>query len=355
MSSDFYPYLEVSGSPYEMGRQHGEALPDLIRRFIEMIMASVTSPERSIDKILERTHKVIPLLEEHCPNLLEEIRGLAAGANISFEEAVLLQLRGEVANIPDGDCTTYAISGTGTSAGQLLIGQNSDMGEDQEEVGIVLKLIPESGPRILMWTFAGHLGYHGMNSEGVAHFANALGGGPKWKFGLSHYPLKRMMLEQRTVKEVLALFDSYPVASSGNYVLSGGCRNYCNVEVTPEGYAAIGPGEDGFIAHTNHFLGSPWACTENYERSTKDSFPRLNRMRSLIQSRFGQIEISDVKEFLSDHDNGPASICRHTHEHEGSEGGSGKTVCALIAEPEAGKMHVCKGNPCRGRFRSFEV
>jgi hypothetical protein len=35
-----------------------------------------------------------------------------------------------VANVPDGDCTTYAISGSGTAAGQLLIGQNSDMGEE---------------------------------------------------------------------------------------------------------------------------------------------------------------------------------------------------------------------------------
>jgi hypothetical protein len=50
MSSDFYPYLEVSGSPYEMGLQHGEALPDRIRRFIEMILASVTSRASSRGK-----------------------------------------------------------------------------------------------------------------------------------------------------------------------------------------------------------------------------------------------------------------------------------------------------------------
>jgi len=353
--TDSYPYLEVSGAPYEMGLQHGEALPERIRRFIDMILEAVTGPERPKDQILKRTHAAVPLLEEHCPNLLEEIRGLADGAGISFEEAVLLQLRGEVAQIPDGACTTYAISGAGTTTGEMFIGQNSDMGPEQEEVGIVLKLTPARGPRILMWTFAGHLGYHGMNSEGVAHFANALGGGPEWKFGLSHYPLKRMMLEQRTVGEVLTLLDRYPVASSGNYVLRGGCGNYCNVEVTPDGYATNCPGEEGFVAHSNHFLCSPWACPENYESSLKDSFPRLHRMHSLIQNRFGQIGVDDVIEFLSDHENEPTSICRHTHEHNDHPGGAGKTVCALIAEPEGGRMHVCKGNPCQGRWETFEV
>ncbi|MDP6506989.1 MAG: C45 family autoproteolytic acyltransferase/hydrolase, partial [Planctomycetota bacterium] len=261
MSEQTYPFIEVGGSHFEMGVQHGQACPDRVNRFVEIILDGATSEERTRDQILLRTRLAVPLMEEHCPGLLEETRGLAEGARISFEEAVLLQLRGEVGNYPD-ECTTFAVPGTGTATGEMFIGQNSDMGPAQEEVGIVLRCVPDRGPRILMWTFAGHLGYHGMNSEGVAHFANALGGGPAWKFGLSHYPLKRMILEQRTVDEVLQLIDGYPVCSSGNYMLCGGCGNYCCAEVTPEGYGIAGPGEAGFLAHSNHFLCSPWGCEE---------------------------------------------------------------------------------------------
>lgn len=357
MSPQEYPFVEVSGAPYDMGFQHGQAVPDRIHRFIEMILQAAVSPERTRENILRRAMAAVPLMEEHCPRLLEEVRGLAAGARISFEEAVLLQLRGEVVHLPDGGCTTFAISGNGTVAGQMFIGQNSDMGPAQEEVGIVLHLVPARGPRILMWTFGGHLGYHGMNSEGVAHFANALGGGPPWKFGLSHYPLKRLMLERRTVAEVLSLLDCYPVASSGNYVLSGGCGRYCNVEVTPEGYRTLGPGEEGFVAHANHFLCSPWACPENNEKSVKDSFHRLDRMRHLIASRIGRIALQDVQGFLSDHEEYPESICRHPDDGQGKAGPPhrGKTVCSLIAEPDGGRLHVCKGNPCQGQWRTYKV
>ncbi|MBI2195241.1 MAG: hypothetical protein HYU36_24945 [Planctomycetes bacterium] len=352
-----YPYLEVSGTPFEMGLQHGHAVPDSIHRFLEMIFDATTNSDRPRDAILKRTLRVVPLLETHAPRFLEEIRGLAAGAQIRFEEAVLLQLRGEVAQIPDGACTTYAISGRGTATTQILIGQNSDMGPDQEEVGLVLRLAPDRGPRILMWTFAGHLGYHGMNSQGVAHFANALGGGPPWRFGLSHYPLKRLMLERRTLAEILDLAGRYPVCSSGNYALSTGCGRICNLEITPAGYDTLGPGEDGFIAHSNHFLCSPWACPENHQKSLTDSFSRLARIRHLIASRFGHIRVSDVQQFLSDHDHYPFGICRHPHDGRENPGSAsrGKTVCSLVAEPENGRLHVCKGNPCQGSWKTYEV
>ena len=51
----------------------------------------------------------------------------------------------------------------------------------------VLHLQPMGKPEVLIWTFGGMLGYHGMNSAGVAHFANALGGGPQGQFAMPHY------------------------------------------------------------------------------------------------------------------------------------------------------------------------
>ena len=64
---------------------------------------------------------------------------------------------------------------------------------------------PQGKPEVLIWTFGGMLGYHGINSAGVAHFENALGGGPPGRFAMPHYPVERMMLECDRLDQVFDL------------------------------------------------------------------------------------------------------------------------------------------------------
>jgi isopenicillin-N N-acyltransferase-like protein len=349
-----YPFIRVSGTPYEMGYQHGRQAAERIKRFVEIILKNAGVPEAATRRdVLERTKVFEPMFRHYVPELVEEIEGLKDGAGISFEETLLIQIRGEISHVgadlrvcPQG-CTTFVLSGDVTADGKILIGQNSDMHKEQEEVAIVLRLTPAHGPRILMWTFGGHLGYHGMNSAGVAHFANALGGGPAWKLGLPHYPIKRKMLEQRTVAEALRRLDAMPVCSSGNYVLCGGCKTICDVELTPDGYAVLRDEGAGFIVHSNHFLSPKFRTADTDAQSLPDSFHRLPRLHSLIQSERGRVTVDDVKRFLADHANHPQSICRHTVDM--------KTVASLIAEPERGRFHVCAGNPCEGEWVTYEV
>jgi len=347
-----FPFIKVAGSPYEMGYQHGQTCDDRIKKFVELIIKGA-SDGKSVTRqdVLNRTKVFQPLFEEYCPKLVEEIRGLADGARIPFEEALLLQIRGEINNVCSSGCTAYAISGEGTANGEIIIGQNSDMTPVMEELGIVLHLTPEKGQNIIMWTFGGHLGYHGMNSAGVAHFANALSGGPGWQFGLPHYPVKRRMLEQATVAECLRLLDNTQVCSSGNYVLTGGCRTIIDVELTPEGYATLDDAGEGFIVHTNHFLSPRFATFDTDARSSPDSFERLNRLRTLIKNEYGSITVESVKGFLRDHENPPISICRHLNEQNPNS----KTVASMITEPESGRFHVCVGNPCENEFQTYDI
>ena len=106
------------------------------------------------------------------------------------------------------------------------------------------------------------------------------------------------------------------------------------------------------MAHTNHYLCAPYACQENFDKSLKDSFPRLQTMRSLIDQKLPEVTLEDVKGFLSNHDGHPTSICRHPHDGHGDEilPNTGRTVCSLIAEPSEGRLHVALGNPCENAF-----
>lgn len=348
-----YPFFEAHGEPRELGRQHGEQAAEMIGGYLDLLAESL---QLSREQLRQRALRFQPLFEKFCPDLLLESAGLAEGARLTLADALAAQLRGELAQVGDGACTTFAIGPRGTATHTTFAGQTSDNPPELERFGYVLKLRPSNKPAVLMWTFGGMLGYHGLNEHGVSHFANALGGGPSWKFALSHYPLKRLILEQRSLRDVLRLMREFPVCSNGNYMLADGGGAILDVELTSGG-PFIPFDQERFLVHSNHYLCPEHACDANFRQSLSDSFPRLDRLRTLIDQKFGAIHLADVQRFLADHDGHPVSICRHSHAGPSGPmlGCSGKTVAALIAEPEQRRLHVTLGNPCENPFVTYSL
>lgn len=334
-----YPLYRARGTHRELGRQHGEQAALRIRAHVESIRSGQKlSPER-LRRVASRFQ---PLFERYCPHLLEEMRGLAEGAGIAFEDAMACNIRGELGSARAEGCTAYVIGREGMAERQVVAGQNSDMGRDGISLAYVLHLQPQGKPDVLIWTFGGMLGYHGMNSAGVAHFSNALGGGPRSQFGMPEYVYERMMLECRSLEQVLELLRKMPLASNENFILCDGEGNIADVEATPAGLEILRDQGDGYLVHANHFLCQRYATAENLKRSLADSFPRQDRMKSLIKSRYGSIKVDDIKGFLGDHSGYPVSICRHDR--------GMCTVASLISEPARRRMHVALGNPCQQRY-----
>ncbi|MBK9167532.1 MAG: hypothetical protein IPM24_08710 [Bryobacterales bacterium] len=342
-----YPLYRCSGSHRELGRQHGEQARDRIRAHIAYLQQGFKGGR---DKFHRAALGFVPLFEQHCPHLVDEIRGLGEGAGIPFAEAMACNIRGEISRAPVEGCTAYAIRSRQTASGGVLVGQNSDLPGKMIEFAYVLHLKPVGKPEVMIWTFGGMIGYHGMNSAGVAHFANALGGGPAGRFALPHYPVKRLMLECRNLTEVLAVFERAPLASNGNYVMADGNGEVLDVEATTEGPQILRDEGKGYIAHTNHFLCSRYATKENYDKSSPDSFKRQERIDALLAQDAGQLDVAALQRFLSDHSNGPRSICRHPDKADGSQ-----TVASIIAEPGRRRMHVAAGTPCNSRFVAYSM
>lgn len=349
-----YDLVKAEGTHRELGRQHGEQAVASIRAHVDYI---ARTQQLSSDNLAAKALKFKPLFDQYCPHLLDEIEGLAEGAGITTAEALACNLRGELGRAPADGCTTYVIGRSSTAAGDVLIGQNSDMSQPNIEMGYVLHLKPKDKPQVLVWTFGGMIGYHGMNSAGVAHFANALGGGPAGQFGLSHYPVKRMMLECSTLNEVMDIFHRVPLASNGNYVVCDGNGDILDIEANSTGPQMIGDDKRGYIAHTNHYLCPVYATRENHKASLADSFPRLERMNKMIETDVGRVDVQRIKSYLSDHSNGEASICRHLRSEDVEKDfeTAGRTVASMIAEPANKRMHVALGNPCASEYVTYSM
>src|SRR5262245_27410188 len=89
---DALPLIAVAGGAYEMGCQHGEQARALVKKYLVWI-ERITGESR--DRLCHNAMSFLPAIEGLSPKLVEEIRGLASGAGISFPEAVLCQTRAE--------------------------------------------------------------------------------------------------------------------------------------------------------------------------------------------------------------------------------------------------------------------
>jgi isopenicillin-N N-acyltransferase-like protein len=338
-----FPLVEVSGSAYEMGHQHGAQAADLVARYLLWI-EKLTGKTR--DVLCRNAMAFVPFIEMLSPQLVEEIRGLADGADISFDEAVLCQARAEAAHEHEGGCTAFALTGSATADGRPLAGQNQDLDPEYADVTIVLRVCPDDGrPRAVMVTFAGQLGYAGMNELGLAHFANALYNCP-WHPGLPHYPLKRVMYEQRSLDACVDILRQHPTCSAGNMVFCIGSGEIADLEIRPEGVVRYEGEHPDAILHTNHYLTPEYASHE--DDTLPDSRPRLARIQHLVQEEWGGITVDTMKRVLADHEGDPAGICRHGDRKMHS-------VAGYVADPARGAFHVRRGHGCLGTWEAYEV
>ena len=338
-----FPLIEAEGDAYALGRQHGEQARPLVERHLRLVERLTGKPR---DVLCGNAMGLVPYMEQLGAPFVEEVRGLADGAGISFPEAVLCQARAEAAHAVEGACTAFALTGEATADGRTLAGQNQDLETEYADVAILLRVRPTDGrPAALMFTFAGQLGYSGMNVHGLAHFANSLYDF-EWQPGLPHYPLKRIALEQRTVSQVVDLMRRHRTCSAANLVLADGQGAIGDVEIRPEGIAVFEDDHPHRRLHTNHYLTPEFVGYET--GSLPDSRPRLERVRELVRAAWGTITVDTLKEILADHASDPAAICRHGARRMHS-------ISGYIAEPQKGVLHVRRGHGCLGTWTAYPV
>jgi isopenicillin-N N-acyltransferase-like protein len=351
--------VKVFGGPYDRGRQHGRACGDLIRRYPEVLLDvislegrwraldRVSAPEKRED-LLSRAMTFLPAMEAFAPHLVEEIRGIADGARVSLAEALLVNVRAEVMGVPASEalCTSFAVGREATADGTVLSGQNLDQHPANRDLMIVLHVEPDRGPAILMCTFAGLVGYPGINSLGVSLAQNALSTHEWRREGIPHYLLKRVLLEQEDAGSCTAVGTRACVCSSQNYVITDRSGAICDLELTPHRFAILGD-KRGIVVHANHFCSPALTPEEALLQNMPDSALRQSRMEVLLSESRGGIRLDNLKSALADHKGWPTSICRHQSNVE--------RIASLIAEPDHGRLHVAAGNACKTEFIAYSL
>ncbi len=359
------PVVDVAGAPYERGFQHGRQCGDLIARYPELL-AEIIEDEGHLrgleagaarlgrDRLFAEASAFLPSLTAFAPHLIEEVRGIADGAQRPFDEVLLVNVRAGVLGLiaspvptvgADDACTAFAIGPDENGGGAVLAGQNLDQDPRNGDLLIVLRVEPDEGLAMLMCSFAGLVGYPGLNAAGVAVFQNALSTSVWRRAGMPHYFMKRVLLEQQSVADCLAVMRRSRVCSSGNYVLADR-RGLLDVELTPDGLALV-EASDGVLVHANHFVDADLTLDDVLLPRLPDSPSRVARLRELVAHEQPRAGLHSLQAALSDHAGYPTSICRHEERMV--------TIASMIAEPERGYLHVTAGNPCAWAYETYTL
>lgn len=349
-ASQRYPELEVSGSARDMGRQLGEAAGDLIRGFVEMALLSVQKTVRvSRQRAIQIAQQSLQLGSHYDDQIVDELRGIAEVTGISLEDLMLLQVRNQLPDEPNGACTSFSLGAGATREGRPIIGQNWDNDPELDPFTIVLRRRPLDEPAMICVTQVGLVAYIGLNDAGLAACLNTLPA-PSRAIGVPHYFTLRGIYKTRTLKDAVQAVERAQRAIPANIMMATP-QGPANLEVTCDRVYVLENSQQ--LTHTNHCLHPELLGVNREFPELIESGPRHHRIDKLLGEATENMSVDQMKELLADHDGYPKSICRHSNDHP--QHGFWTTVFSVIVDVEAGQLLVSRGNPCEVDYQLYQL
>jgi isopenicillin-N N-acyltransferase-like protein len=364
-----FPLIEVSGTPHERGRQYGRLAANRIRKGIAHYTVQLDRLNLDRAGVAALVRAYTPVIERFDPTHLEEIQGIAAGADLELTDIVLLNARTEIlklteepalrAALADG-CTAVAVMPEATADGRLIHAQNWDWKAECVETAVVLHVRRDDGPDILTFTEAGGLARSGMNSAGIAITANYLQSDRDYHdIGVPLALIRRKVLQQEYLALAMQAVHSTAKSAANNMMVSGGGPNGAvgiDFECAPDEAFQVHP-ERGVLVHANHFV-SPVALGKLRDTglaSSPCSIYRDLRVRDLLAPHVGGITVQHVKDALFDDFQTPYSVARPPRPSATRSDGMTASVAMVVMQPALGLMEVCPLPALNRTFTEYRV
>jgi len=336
--------IEISGTPHERGIQYGRQAAREIAQAVGHYGAQAEGLGVDPGRLAQIVREYLPVLENFDPRQVEEMRGIAAGAGVSFEQVVLVNARTELLKKDKTDgCTGVVVRPAATRDKQLIHAHNWDWKYEAATSCVILRIRNQDGPDILTFTEAGALARFGFNARGICITANGLDCDRDYRRpGVPLALIRRKMLEQTHLALALRIGYCTPKSGSNNMLISHAPSGLVyDFECAPDETFMVEP-QNGLLVHANHWL-SPVALTKLKECAMADApstFYRQVRPREALEPRIGNITFDDVTAVMLDDFESPWSICYPPRASSPTDPSTYATVATLIMRPILGEMQV---------------
>jgi isopenicillin-N N-acyltransferase-like protein len=341
-----FPIITTAGSPYEVGFQHGQQAADqaraAYRRFCQHNVGDPAERDR-LARMLEAT------VARRRPEALAEMRGIADGAGMGFEQILELNFSIELWSEtflapPVRGCT---LVGARQAGGGLLIGKTMDVTPGDDQYLLVQRLSPAQGHAFVHVTYAGTLWTDGgVNAAGLAQVNSALETNARNLEGYPVFLMTRDLLQHGNSVEAAAAtaLASDAVNYGTNILLADSAGDMAVVErsVTRQALRRDQAPGDGLFA-TNHSTQPEMAPvlggSADLLANSAERFERLSGPARPLPAT-----LDDFEQLFRDHTR-PGGFCQH------GQGGL-HTIGSFIVSPESRQLWVARGAPCQNEFEA---
>ncbi|WBL81425.1 C45 family peptidase [Bradyrhizobium xenonodulans] len=363
-----FPLIEISGPPRERGRQYGQKAAGRIKKGTTHYFAQLKELSLDANGVAALVRDYLPVIEAFEPSYIEEMRGIAEGADIPFEDIVLLNARTEIIKLanpairarlktpedPDG-CTGVVVMPQATANDRLIHAQNWDWKRECAETAVVLKVRRDDGPDLMTFTEAGALGRCGFNAVGIAITANYLESDRDYRrVGVPLALIRRKVLENEHLALAMRTVYCTQKSAANNMIVSHREGVAIDFECAPDETFQVHP-QNGLLVHANHFV-SPVALGKLKDTgifNTPDSLYRDIRVRDLLQPHIGSITFDTVKNALFDEFAYPWSVCRPPRRNLSNN--LSASVAMILMEPASGVMQAVPLPALNREFTTYKL
>lgn len=385
MMSHSPPVIEASGTHREVGRQIGEAARDLVSQGLAAyeerfpVLAGFDFAEA-----VERSRAYLRPALEYVPQAVDQIRGLAEGANAPFQQLFALNCGEEftcradqvwpeegggagagpatngAAARPGGGvrprpdrCTSFAV----VAGGSVVSGHNEDWYPEDVEGLVVRRIrvvgsgVPGGAVSYLSVGAAYDLPMTGVTSHGLTSAANTVYYRDE-RVGVPNNCLLTVVLAQPDLERARAFIAGSPRARGSNHLLCDAGGRIWDVETSAERWALIDGG--ALFTHANHYVSPELAPGD--ATASEGSPLRAARAAELLAEgvAVGGDLVELGKAVLSDHANAPLSICSHWDDDDPDQDQS-VTTASMVWEPAEGRAHIACGQPCTSGYATYAL
>ncbi len=352
------PIVYVEGTHYEMGLQIGEARQDVIHGMLATYRRYFADEGDQIQisdwkEAILHARKYLPFAEESTPQYVDELRGIADGARIEFNDLLVLNCMEAITeDALHTGCTSLAAAPEVTADGSVLVGHNEDWLPDDLDTVYLVHARPKGEPAFLAITYGGLLPNIGFNEHGISQCCDSVYPNDA-RIGVPRIFVSRAVLAARTLADAIRAALHRRRAAGYNHLIVHASGEMYNVEVSAGDFDVV-YGIDGILAHTNNYLSRHMRLIEKSSDELIASRVRYNRAYRLLRSQRGKLSLKSIQAILADHVNYPQSVCNHIVESDPPLERQA-TIASLIMDLTSRTMHVAWGPPCQAEYHAFKL
>ena len=347
MATDPIPVVKVSGTHRQVGEEIGDRMKPRLQRMMARMREGLPAGV-SWEAMLHKARLCLTYTRAVYPQFVEELEGIAAGAELSFDETFLgmCEELWEEAAWREGrpgrskGCTDFAARGRATADGATLLAHTNDLAPEDEEDLVILRVQAGDEPEFLAVSIGGAGFSAGFNAAGISLTGNEVSSNDV-RPGVPRQLIVRAILAARRLGEAMDACLLPQRASNYNNVIADAYGEIYSMEGSATDCEPIYI-EDDILAHANHYVSPPMRRFEANRNDIGGSVIRHHRAMRLLRENYGQLSPALFQRLLADHANYPSSICKHD--------GESVTAFSIIIDLNRLCAWIGRGRPCQTTY-----